>query len=307
MILHRVAGGRRGSRGRAPIWGTLDGAKLKALRAYLVAYQQIFTRNPKAQFFKTIYVDAFAGTGERDAGEVDAQQGLFAYDEDTRTYQEGSVKIALSLPEKFHRYIFLDKKASHVDELHDLVRRDFTELESRCQIEHAEANEWLRRWCHGEDWRAHRAVVFLDPYGMSVEWETIQAIARTQAIDLWVLFPLGIGASRVLPTGMPPEGAWAERLTKLFGTNDWRDRFYRREKTASLFDDAGESWAKVGGVREILQFFLERLGSIFAQVVDQPLILKNSRNSPMYALCFAAGNPRGAKTAVRIAAHLTRD
>jgi hypothetical protein len=35
-------------------------------------------------------------------------------------------------------------------------------------------------------------VLFLDPYGMQVDWTTIEAIARTKAIDLRVLFPLGI-------------------------------------------------------------------------------------------------------------------
>jgi hypothetical protein len=36
-------------------------------------------------------------------------------------------------------------------------------------------------------------------------------------------------------------------------------------------------------------------------------LLDASRRSPMYALCFAAGNPKGAQAAVRIASHLTRD
>jgi hypothetical protein len=30
-------------------------------------------------------------------------------------------------------------------------------------------------------------------------------------------------------------------------------------------------------------------------------LLRNSRNNPLYLLCFASGNPRGAKTAVKIA------
>lgn len=33
--------------------------------------------------------------------------------------------------------------------------------------------------------------MFLDPYGMQVERETIDTIARTKAIDTWLLFPLG--------------------------------------------------------------------------------------------------------------------
>lgn len=46
-------------------------------------------------------------------------------------------------------------------------------------------------WTEQKNWKSHRALVFLDPYGMQVEWKTIKSIAVTQAIDLWILFPLG--------------------------------------------------------------------------------------------------------------------
>ena len=36
--------------------------KLRRLREYLIAYRHIFTGNPRAAYFKTWYVDAFAGT-----------------------------------------------------------------------------------------------------------------------------------------------------------------------------------------------------------------------------------------------------
>ena len=63
---------------------------------------------------------------------------------------------------------------------------------------------------------------------------------------------------------------------------------------------------KIIGADEILKFFLKRLESVFAKIVQEPLILENSHNVPMYALCFAAGNPRGAPIAVKIASYLTR-
>jgi hypothetical protein len=43
------------------------------------------------------------------------------------------------------------------------------------------------------------------------------------------------------------------------------------------------------------------LKTVFAQVVPNPLILTNSKGVPIYLLCFAAGNPKGAPTAVKIA------
>ncbi len=63
-------------------------------------------------------------------------------------------------------------------------------------IRQGDANNEIREMC-GRGWRRHRAVLFLGPFGMQVEWETIEAIAATRAIDLWLLFPLGIGVKRL--------------------------------------------------------------------------------------------------------------
>lgn len=186
------------------------------------------------------------------------------------------------------------------------MEKDFPEVLPICEFLHEDANTWLKAWCAGQNWLAQRAVVFLDPYGMSVAWETIEAIARTKAIDLWILFPFAIGANRMTPGDVLPGKDWAIILTKVFGTTDWIKRFYETKPNTDLFGHQHNSITKIVGADEILDFFLERLGSVFPHVVDKPLILFNSQNSPMYALCFAAGNPKGGKTAVKIASHLAR-
>lgn len=286
--------------------GSWTERKLDALRAYLVQYQVIFTKNPSATKLKTIYVDAFAGTGERDTGDDPRQASLFGYDEDTRGYQEGSVRVALSLKNKFHQYIFIDNKPKHASALQELVKTEFPALDDRCKIMREDANHWLQNWCRTEDWNTQRAVAFLDPYGMNVEWTTIEAIADTKAIDLWVLFPFAIGANRMMPKDASPDSTWARKLTLIFGTEEWKSRFYREDRQTDLLGDTRDSVIKIAGVDDILTFFLDRLRGVFAGVVERPLILDNSKHTPMYALCFAAGNPRGAPTAVRIATYLTR-
>src|SRR5258706_2596436 len=45
--------------------GAWTDKKLRALSEYLTQYRLIFTTNEKAKFFKTIYLDGFAGTGAR--------------------------------------------------------------------------------------------------------------------------------------------------------------------------------------------------------------------------------------------------
>ena len=51
--------------------------KLSALGHYLVQYQVIFKKNPAARKLRTIYVDAFAGTGDRDARQNKTTVSLF--------------------------------------------------------------------------------------------------------------------------------------------------------------------------------------------------------------------------------------
>ena len=49
------------------------------------------------------------------------------------------------------------------------------------------------------------------------------------------------------------------------------------------------------------EYFVKRLKTVFAGVAQNPLPLLNSRNSPLYLLCFAAANPKGSTTAIKIA------
>ena len=55
------------------------------------------------------------------------------------------------------------------------------------------------------------------------------------------------------------------------------------------------------------RYFNNRLSEIFAGVAGEPGVLRNSRNNPLYLLCFAVGNQRGKKVALRIAEHLLKE
>lgn len=286
--------------------GDWTNEKLNLIQKYLRAYTTIFNRNERAKYFTTIYVDAFAGTGRRvmasrrvkretgqakifdDAGDLEMEAAL-----------KGSVRIALEVAPPFGRYVFIEKNKKRAAELKSL-RREFPAKASAIHIEEADANDHLKQWCAKTDWKRHRAVVFLDPYGMQVEWATIEAIAKTKAIDLWILFPLGVAVNRLLTKDKPPPKKWAAQLTRLFGTEEWRTAFYPKQQTHTLFG-AEESQRKEADFARIGDFFLKRLRTVFAKVAPDPRVLKNSKGVPIYLLCFAAGNLKGAKTAVKIA------
>ena len=82
--------------------------------------------------------------------------------------------------------------------------------------------------------------------------------------------------------------------------------FYRPVQEADLFGETAQRWEKAT-IEEIGHHFLKRLRTIFAGVAKEPAVLRNSRGSPLFLLCFAAGNPKGAPVALNIAEYLLRN
>ena len=287
--------------------GDWTSEKLERVRKYLAAYTVIFARNPKAQKLIPIYVDAFAGTGYRTKPpRLDAQTTLFEElaEPEAEAFLKGSARIALEVEPPFKGYIFIEQDAKRANELEKL-KQQFIEKADRVTIVREDANTYLKAWCQRTDWRICRAAMFLDPYGMQVDWSLIEAIAKTQAIDLWILFPLGIAVNRLLTKAELPPNKWAEALTRILGTEEWRDAFYSVQVERTLFGNEQvrtkeADFGKIGG------YFVARLKTIFTAVASNPLPLRNSRNIPLYLLCFAAGNPRGASTALKIAQSILR-
>ena len=283
--------------------------KLARLGKYMAAYRKIFTSNEKAKHFRTWYVDAFAGTGSRSdpvAAAVKSELQLFddVYEE-TTGFRLGSARIALQLDQPFDRYLFIEESKDRVAQLESSVKTDHETLAARCMFQHGDANVLLKAWCQQRDWKKERAVVFLDPFGMQVEWSTIAALGATKAIDLWYLFPLGVGVSRLMPHDGKISDGWRKRLETLFGTDAWYDRFYLKNTTQGLFDTI-ETVERDAPAEKIEAFIHERLGTSFTKVA-KGLILRNSKQSPLYLLCFAAANERGAPVAIKIAQNILND
>ena len=195
--------------------GSWTDRKLGNLKKYLSAYTKIFTANPRAKFYKTIYIDAFAGTGYRKGKDDDADLLLLPFFDEIEVQQfyDGSAKIALQNSPRFNKYIFIEQDKERIESLKEL-KSEFPELTGDILIQNEDANKYLLKICSKVDWKKFRAVVFLDPYGMQVEWDTIKALALTKAIDVWILFPLGVAVNRLLRKNGIINTKIKERLTK---------------------------------------------------------------------------------------------
>ncbi|MBC7527616.1 MAG: three-Cys-motif partner protein TcmP, partial [Chthonomonadaceae bacterium] len=259
---------------RTGFGGSWTEDKLRIVRAYLIAYRTIFTGNEKAKFLRTIYVDAFAHTGQRTSrGEMIVQEPLFSAEDEPQlqAFFKGSVRNALELDSPFDHYVFIEKNQIAFRELEKTVS-EYPLRSTETLL--GDANEVLSRWCAQTDWKRNRAVVFLDPFGMQVEWPLLETLAKTKGIDLWMLFPVST-VLRTLPNAGEPPKEWAERLTKTFGTEDWKNEFYSTQESITLFEDE-ETLYRDADIERVQAFVVSRLTEIFVGVSPKPMILKNS-------------------------------
>ena len=263
--------------------------KLRILAGYLDAYT---TALKKQRSFKLIYVDAFAGSGFVD---VDDQPDM-----DAAALLQGSPQIALDVTDRpFDECIFIDTGTGNVQSLKFEIERRGNAGQAR--VEQGDANQRLAEFAATMQ-PADRAVVFLDPFGAQVSWQTVRALAETMQCDVWILFPSGT-IRRLLPReGDVRRDAHAETLTRVFGDESWRELQQRSQQRNMFAQEPRIETAR--GTEELVAKYLEKLDGVFAGVAPHSRTLMNSRNVPLYELMFAAGNPAGAKIAVRIADHL---
>lgn len=164
--------------------------KLQKVREYLPAYMKILA----GKGFATGYIDAFAGTGYRTLRKSCPEEpGLFddLDDSEVEKYRDGSARIALETSPPFNKYVFIEKDSEKCRKLEE-IKAEYPELASTINIRNGDANTEIAAMCAPRvSWKKHRAVMFLDPFGMQVSWDTIRLIAATKAIDLWYLFPVG--------------------------------------------------------------------------------------------------------------------
>ncbi|MCH7904203.1 MAG: three-Cys-motif partner protein TcmP [Armatimonadetes bacterium] len=275
--------------------------KLRVLREYLSAYLHIL-RGPKAKgFYRLTYLDAFAGTGNIAIGKRDPRgQDRLIDVGDEETLIAGSARVALEQEMSFDEYVFIEQSSAKVARLESL-KNEYPERADKIRVVREDANSFLQSWSKTVS-RQTRAVVFIDPFGMQLSWETMVSLAETGCCDVWILFPLS-AVNRVLTEKGKLPDQWASRLDVFFGTKEWRKAFYKEREVETLFGTEIET-IRQADFSAISEYFADRLNGIFAATIREPRVLRNSRGTPLFLLSFATANPKSVKVAIRVAQYL---
>lgn len=293
----------------AHIFGGPDTSKkLNCLKQYL----QAFSIALRKQDFACIYIDAFAGSGSRT--EVHAALPLFGseFAEPEEVTTPGSAQLALEIDPPLNTLVFIEQDTSRFSELEAMVANY---PDRSVILKQGDANELVRRICVNTRWRGPktiargiRGVIFLDPYGMEVSWATIEAIAKTQALDCWYFFPLS-GLYRNAPHNPKRLDAGKQAtLDRVLGATDWRQRWYDHDMAPLDIFETQEQAARRADVDAIECYVKERLETVFKGIVLSPIRLHHRNGAPLASLFFAVSNSSSAAVdlATGIASHILK-
>lgn len=263
--------------------------KLRILKDYseryaLILQSQRDQRGAK-QFF-TGYIDAFAGAGEH----IHKTTGMVV---------KGSPLIALELPHKFDHYEFIDLNPERVERLVRLAQN-----RENVTIHRGDCNTVLLgrvlpkyRW---EDRR--RALCFLDPYCLQLDWRIMETAGRMRSIEIFLNFPIhDMNRNAKRKSLGDVDRKSRTNMTKFWGDESWH---------AAMFapSNQGDFFRALGGA-ETLELekvdndsfaaaFQKRLKEVAGfKYVPDPVPMKNSIGAVVYYLFFASNNDTGARIA----------
>lgn len=268
--------------------------KLDAFAKYVWSYLTIMKKNP---YWKTIYFDGFAGNGTRKKEKSELFHQLQLSFEDETVYK-GSAERVLNMRDNlsFDYYYFIDTNGDSIHKLENKLRSLKISAGRNLRFLTGDANDWLRDLAQLMNSGQYASLVLLDPFGMQIDWESIEALRGTRT-DIWILIPTGVIVNRLLDR--KGELTHINKLRTFFGLEEQqiRDYFYETDIVPTLFGQDELTSKVMRPIEKIADLYLKRINSVWDFILKKPLRLVNSRGVPIFHFVFASNN----KVAVKIA------
>jgi three-Cys-motif partner protein len=280
--------------------GTWTEKKLNAFAKYVAAYLTIMKKYP---YWKTIYFDGFAGSGERKSQKKSPfYQQLLVSEEDEDLYK-GAAERILTMPGDlfFDYYYFVDTSEKSLEKLKNKLSKLPNIKENSLIFRPGDCNHWLFELSKAmsEPSNKYASLVFLDPFGMQINWESIESLKNTRT-DIWILIPTGVIVNRLLDKNGNLRHSL--KLQSFFGISEEeiRQKFYHKKVYTTLFGELERVKKVTDPIEKIAELYVQRLKTIWNFVSEKPLSLENSKGVPIFHFVFASNNGNALRIANQI-------
>jgi three-Cys-motif partner protein len=275
--------------------------KLNAFEDYVKAYLKIMSSN---KHWKLVYFDGFAGSGiRRNKTNTSLFAGLDISEEETNVYKGSAERlVSMEAPNVFDYYYFIEKNEKSKELLKKRLSGLPASFSKTLVFRQGDCNDEILKL--GNALRAGQlaALVFLDPFGMQINWESIASLQNTRS-DIWILIPTAVIVNRLLDN----EGKLnnLKKLTSFFGMPESaiREKFYPKTDYTDLFGNTITKNEKVlDPINKIAEVYCSNLRLLWKHV-SKPLRLNNRNGAPLFHFVFASNNA----TALKIAEYIIQN
>jgi three-Cys-motif partner protein len=234
-------------------------------------YAEMFSKSMKGKWGSRVYLDLFAGAGR-------------ARIKDTKRILPASPLLALSVVNKFDKYIFCELDGEKIQALETRVKREFPAVDAIFVPGDTNQNigEIMKKI--PQHYAGHNVLCFcfVDPYMVAhLDFETIRRLSQ-RFVDFLVLIPSGMDAGRNVAKYQSGEAS--KNLDRFLGTDAWRGEWASAEARGENFE-----WF----VRDQFGRQMAKLNYIYEGTEDMKAIRRHQNNMLLYRLAFFSRNDRG--------------
>lgn len=272
--------------------------KLEAFSKYVWSYLKIMQKNP---YWKTIYFDGFAGSGNRSNNCRSELYNQLKLSLEEESGYQGAAQRVINLKDglTFDYYYFIDRNETSLSNLEKRLNLEPSSKNKQLVFRSGDANKWVLELAAALKTNDYAALVLLDPFGMQIDWESIAALANTRS-DIWILVPTGVIVNRLLDK--KGELKSIDKLQSFFGlgSDEIKRSFYYSEQQHTIFGEE-ELIRKVSKpIEKIARLYIDRLKTVWTHGIEKPLVLYNSKGVPIFHFVFASNNKNAVKIANQI-------
>ena len=228
------------------------------------SYFKQFSTGTKKAWPHRAFIDLYAGAGYtrlRTNGKI----------------LKGSPMLALSVNDPFDQYVFCEEDRDSFEALESRARRDHPKLNVRCI--RGDCNQKVDEIIRALPRRNSLGLCFVDPYNLSIQFETLIKLAGRR-LDLLCLLALHMDANRAYDVYINQESSKVDRF---LGSDRWKAEFVDSGRPRQEFP------------RFLAGYFARRMQTLGFEETpthSMHLVRSDDKNIPLYHLALFSRHQR---------------
>jgi three-Cys-motif partner protein len=228
----------------------------------IASYFKQFSTGTKKAWPHRAFIDLYAGAG-------------FSRLRTNGKILKGSPMLALSVSDPFDQYIFCEEDQESFEALESRVERGYPTLHVSCI--QGDCNQKIDEVIGALPSRNSLGLCFVDPYNLSIRFETLTKLAQRR-LDILCLLALHMDANRAYDVYINQESSKVDRF---LGSNTWKEEFAKSGRPRQEFPNF------------LAGYFAKRMQTLGFEETpthSMHLVRSDDRNVPLYHLALFSRN-----------------